>query len=67
MAKDKPRQPTLRTTQPQELIDAVFAQAQRDEMTVSAWVGECLVANLDQDLKETVPERRPAHRPKMDE
>lgn len=68
MTRSKPRQPRLpTTTQPQELIDAAKAQAERDGMTFSEWVGDCLTANLDADLAATVPERRPAHRPKLAE
>ena len=59
-------QPRLITTQPQELLDAAREQAERDEMTLSEWVGDCIAANLDRDLAKTVPPRRPAHRPRKE-
>ena len=57
-------QPRLATTQPQELIDAAKQQAEREDKTLSEWVGDTLTEGLDSDLAAMVPPRRPAHRPR---
>ena len=45
-------------TQPTALWGAVIEQMDRDGATnLSAWVGECMEANLDADLREGLPER----------
>lgn len=45
--------------QPVELWAAAKEQMARDgETNMSKWIGECMLANLDPDLRETVPERR---------
>lgn len=50
--------------QPTEWWAAVEEQMKRDgETNRSKWIGECVVANLDDDLRETLGDRRPANRP----
>lgn len=45
-------------TQPSGLWAAVSEQMKRDDAgNLSAWVGECMEANLDADLREGLPER----------
>ena len=40
----------LTTTQPTEWNVAAKAQARREGVSLSAWVGQCILANLDADL-----------------
>ena len=43
---------------------AVEAQMKRDgETNRSRWIGECIVANLDADLRMALSDRPAAHRP----
>jgi hypothetical protein len=37
-------------TQPESWIVAAKAQAKREGASLSSWLGECLLANLDADL-----------------
>jgi hypothetical protein len=53
----------LNLTQPPEWLIAFRKQAKRDRLNLSKWVGECCVANLDDDLRKKLPERRSRGRP----
>ena len=45
-------------TQPVELWVAASEQMERDgEANLSKWVGECMAANLDPDLRKRLPDR----------
>ena len=51
-------------TQPADWMGAFKEQAKRDGQSLAVWVGECLLANLDPDLRKGLSKRPPAHRPK---
>jgi len=54
--------------QPTEWWDAVAEQMERDgEKNLSKWAGECMEANLDGDLRATLPERPTVGAPKKAE
>ena len=67
--KAKPIKPTtsILTSQPTELVAAIREQVSRAKAeavlrgekgpTVSEWVGNACLSQLDQDLADTVPER----------
>ena len=57
----------LQTSQPKDWIEAFKAQAERHGQTVSEWIGECCLANLDRDLRKNLVKRPPAHRPRKDD
>lgn len=48
----------LATSQPTKLIETLKKQAKKNGKTLSAYVGELLVAGLPDDLKNKIPERR---------
>jgi hypothetical protein len=50
-------------TQPEEWIEAAKIQAAREGSSLSAWIGECILANLDKDLSRSLPDRPKASRP----
>ena len=52
--------------QPDDWMAAFKKQAARDGQTLAEWVGECLLANLDPDLRRGLSKRRPAHRPRKE-
>lgn len=50
---------SLSTSQPQSLVDAVKAAAERQGVTVSVWVGAACLGALQPQEKETVADRAP--------
>ena len=55
-------------SQPEEWWAAFEQQAKRDGAdSLSKWIGEVCISNLEDDLWETCYERPPAHRPKKEE
>jgi hypothetical protein len=47
----------LTITEPESWIVAAKEQARREGVSLSAWIGECLLANLDEDLRRNLGER----------
>lgn len=62
MTRNRPNT-RLTISNPEDWIDAVRDQADRDGQTVSEWLHDVAVANLDQDLAEQVGERPGLGRP----
>ena len=61
MSNNKCKPITL--TQPEAWTLAAKAQAKREGVSLSAWLGECLLANLDSDLRAGLDARRKQGRP----
>lgn len=53
-------------THPADWWDAFEEQAKKENMTLSAWIGECCFANIPKEKQAKLSERPPAHRPKSD-
>ena len=49
-------------SQPADWLEAFKAQAEKENMSLSEWIGECCRANVFVPL----PDRRPVGRPKED-
>ena len=54
-------------SQPADWWEAFEEQAKKDRMLLSAWMGECCIANLPASVKAKLTERQPAHRPRKKE
>lgn len=50
--------------QPADWWAAFRKQAQKEGLTLSGWLGECALANLDESTAEKLSERPAANRPK---
>jgi hypothetical protein len=53
-------------TEPEEWIEAAKAQAEKENKTLSEWVGEAMLAKLPAKVRAKLPVERPAGRPKKD-
>lgn len=51
-------------TQPTDWWAAFEAEAKKEGLTLSEWVGACCVANLPASVARALPERPAANRPK---
>lgn len=50
-------------SQPKDWWEAFAAQAEKEGMTLSAWLGECGLANLPKETVAKLSDRPPACRP----
>ena len=50
-------------SQPKDWWAAFAAQAEKEGMTLSAWLGECGLANLSKEAVSKLSDRPPACRP----
>ena len=53
-------------TQPADWWAAFEAQAQREGLTLSEWIGECCRVYLEPGVNSGLSERPPANRPRKD-
>lgn len=53
-------------TQPSDWLEAFKAQAKKENVSFSEWIGDCGLAFLPDDVKRNLSERQPAHRPRSD-
>lgn len=54
-------------TEPQEWIEAARKQATKEGKTLSEWIGEAMLAKLPAKVRDKLPDRPPANRPKREE
>lgn len=52
---------------PSETVDAIREQAERNGETVSEYIYECAVANMDSDVADRVVARRRPGRPRKND
>lgn len=52
---------------PPDWWDAFEKQARKEGMSLSAWIGECCLANIPKTTARKLSTRPPAHRPKVKE
>ena len=45
-------------TQPTEWVEAFKAQAKKENMSLSEWIGECCIANCPKYVVRQLPKRR---------
>ena len=54
-------------TQPADWWAAYVSQAQKEGLSLSAWMGEQCNEGLPKAVRKTLSERKPAHRPNRSE